>query len=184
MISYFISSFYLVSTRIVHFISSTYYIGALCSSTITDCSPSVSLLLFGWWVILSSTVALTWWLCVSACGAGTSGSDTAVLLEFLSAQSTHCPLERELECMSIKTCNDKASLCEHYPQQVHGECLTLHGSITYYIKHAFNTYFRTLWWAGVLVGWCWSRLWHILNGGSWHLKIMCDAIMIMVQNYD
>uniref|UniRef100_A0A8B9L3I7 Uncharacterized protein n=1 Tax=Astyanax mexicanus TaxID=7994 RepID=A0A8B9L3I7_ASTMX len=35
---------------------------------------------------------LTWWWCVSVCCAGMSGSDTAVLLEFLNPVSTHCPL--------------------------------------------------------------------------------------------
>ena len=38
----------------------------------------------GWWIILSIAVTLTWWCCVSVCCAGTSGSDTAVLLEFLN----------------------------------------------------------------------------------------------------
>uniref|UniRef100_A0AAR2KV91 RAP1A, member of RAS oncogene family b n=1 Tax=Pygocentrus nattereri TaxID=42514 RepID=A0AAR2KV91_PYGNA len=40
--------------------------------------------LFGWWVILSTAVTLTWWWCVSVCCAGVSGSDTAVLLEYLN----------------------------------------------------------------------------------------------------
>ena len=71
----------LFSTLIAHFLSSTYHIAALCTSTITDCSPSVSLhtllvpftlfsngqdphrtstdqVLFGWWIILSTAVTL------------------------------------------------------------------------------------------------------------------------------
>ncbi|KAI4880644.1 hypothetical protein NFI96_004779 [Prochilodus magdalenae] len=35
----------------------------------------------GWWIILSTAGTLTWWWCVSVCGAGVSGSDTAVLLD-------------------------------------------------------------------------------------------------------
>ena len=37
--------------------------------------------LFGSWTILSTAVTLTWWCRVSVCCAGSSGSDTAVLLE-------------------------------------------------------------------------------------------------------
>uniref|UniRef100_A0AAR2LD16 C-type lectin domain-containing protein n=1 Tax=Pygocentrus nattereri TaxID=42514 RepID=A0AAR2LD16_PYGNA len=77
-------------------------IAALCSSTVTDCSPSVSLhtllapfypvlqgsgppctkhVLFKWWIILRTAITLMWWCCVSVCCAGLSGSDTAVVLE-------------------------------------------------------------------------------------------------------
>ena len=105
----------LFSTLIAHFLSSTYHIAALCTSTITDCSPSVSLhtlltpfypvhqwsghprtlteqVLFGWWIILSTAATLMWWWCVSVCCAGTSGSDTAVVLEFLNTVFTYCAL--------------------------------------------------------------------------------------------
>ncbi|KAI4873639.1 hypothetical protein NFI96_031475, partial [Prochilodus magdalenae] len=50
----------------------------------------------GWWIILSTAVTLTWWWCVSVCGAGVSGSDTAVLLDtsvFLSGLGIVCQPE-------------------------------------------------------------------------------------------
>ncbi|KAI4890699.1 hypothetical protein NFI96_019085 [Prochilodus magdalenae] len=49
----------------------------------------------GWWIILRTAVTLTWWWCVSVCGAGVSGSDTAVLLDIsvlLGLRIDHCGL--------------------------------------------------------------------------------------------
>ena len=40
---------------------------------------------FGWWITINTAATLTWWWCV--CCTGTSGSDTAVLLDFFQTLS-------------------------------------------------------------------------------------------------